>query len=103
MQTRRRFLSFIASLLTLADAVRRFFKPPEVVEDRGIRAGTEFYGTRFWADLERTREARPGEPVAVIECFGLPMIEQAHVARRPILRETCNGNRFACFDLPLDG
>lgn len=31
--TRRQFLGFIASLLTLIDAVRRFFKPPEVVVD----------------------------------------------------------------------
>lgn len=29
--TRRQFLGFVASLLTLIDAVRRFFKPPEVV------------------------------------------------------------------------
>lgn len=31
--TRRQVLGFIASLLTLVDAVRRFFKPPEVVVD----------------------------------------------------------------------
>lgn len=31
--TRRQFLGLVASLLTLIDAVRRFFKPPEVVKD----------------------------------------------------------------------
>lgn len=31
--TRRQFLGLIASLLTLIDAVRRFFQPPEVVKD----------------------------------------------------------------------
>lgn len=31
--TRRHFLGLIASLLTLVDAVRRFFQPPEVVKD----------------------------------------------------------------------
>lgn len=31
--TRRQFLGLVASLLTLLDAVRRFFKPPEVVKD----------------------------------------------------------------------
>lgn len=35
--TRRQFLGFIASLLTLVDAVRRFFKPPEVVVDPKTR------------------------------------------------------------------
>jgi len=31
--TRRQFLGLVASLLTLLDAVRRFFQPPEVVKD----------------------------------------------------------------------
>jgi len=35
--TRRQFLGFIASLLTLLDAVRRFFQPPEVVVDPKTR------------------------------------------------------------------
>ncbi|MBA4019185.1 MAG: hypothetical protein C0483_18625 [Pirellula sp.] len=34
--TRRQFLGFVASLLTLIDAARRFFKSPEAADDQPI-------------------------------------------------------------------
>ena len=80
--TRRQFLGLVASLLTLLDAVRRFFKPPEVVDVRtrmlrGSGGGRgkflveeplhdvdgKWVGTRVVmskADAERTYGLKPG-------------------------------------------
>lgn len=41
MNTRRQFLSLIASLLTLIDAVRRFFSPPDVAAIRRITSKSD--------------------------------------------------------------
>lgn len=55
--TRRQFLGLVASLLTLLDAVRRFFKPPEVVEVSRSVFGNIFQ-TEFYRRLPTTNPLR---------------------------------------------
>ena len=54
--TRRQFLGFVASLLTLIDAARRFFKPPEVVRrEWSIKGVGELWTDNEWPEANTGR------------------------------------------------
>lgn len=81
--TRRQFLGFVASLLTLVDAVRRFFKPPEVVDRRSI-----------WDVIDEHKREIEGRPEVITDPLTRKRMFLALLQKKGSIRLNCTGPDF---------